>query len=318
MSATLVPVKIDRLLAIIMCLLNHDRLCARELARRFGVTVRTIQRDMQTLELAGIPIYAVQGPGGGYGIMDSYKLDRQLITVDDFYRIITALESVGASISDQTFGETLEKIRALLPDRSMDLLAERSEKLSIDFTMLGGDPRRGDLFRLVRRAVEEERPLRFSYTSNKLESSLRVIEPLTIAFRWRSWYLYGYCRLREDYRLFKISRIVDPEILSPRFVRKKKTLAAFLGEVQGDTPPGSVKLSLKFSPPLRPVVEECYDCDQVEFLPDGTSLVTLCMPEDRWLYGYLLSFGPHLEVLEPEHIRTIIRESAEQVAARYR
>lgn len=133
--------KIDRLLSIIIHLLNHELTAASALADRYGVTVRTIQRDMETIQAAGIPIYAIQGPHGGYGVVESYRMDRQLMSVEDFYYIVTALTSVASSLSDERIDGTLEKVKALLPERPLDLFAERDAKLSIDFSMLGGDLR---------------------------------------------------------------------------------------------------------------------------------------------------------------------------------
>lgn len=86
--------RIDRLLSIIVYLLNRDLVIARELAEKYGVTPRTIQRDIEAICLAGIPIMSVQGPHGGYGIMETYKMDRQLVTVDDLFYIITALSGI--------------------------------------------------------------------------------------------------------------------------------------------------------------------------------------------------------------------------------
>lgn len=142
--------KIDRLLSIIIYLLNHDLVSARTLSERFGVTVRTIQRDMEAIDLAGIPVVSIQGPRGGYGIMDTWKMDRQMVSPDDLYYITLALSSVADSLSDEKISDTLEKMKSLIPSRGSDFFAERNEKLSIDFRMLGGDPRQ--------RAIGFERP----------------------------------------------------------------------------------------------------------------------------------------------------------------
>ena len=107
--------KIDRLLSIVVYLLNRDLVCAGKLAERYGVSVRTIQRDMEAIDLAGIPVISVQGPSGGYGIMEGYKMDRRLVTVDDLFFIITALRSIGGSLDDRRIDDALEKMRGLLP-----------------------------------------------------------------------------------------------------------------------------------------------------------------------------------------------------------
>lgn len=309
--------KTDRLLSIVIYLLNQERASAREMADRFGVSQRTIQRDIEAIELAGIPVFAVQGAGGGYGILDSFKMDRQLMTVEDFYYIVTALESISSSLNDDQINSTLEKVRTLIPDRGLDFLAGRSGKLSIDFSMLGGDPRHRDTFQTVRDAVDRECLLRFSYTNNKLEYTSRIVEPMTIVFRWRSWYLYGYCRLKEDYRLFRISRIRNPEPLRERFVRRMRTFEEFAAITETSTAGNVLDLVLRFSSSMKPVVEEFYPDDASAVQPDGSVIVNARMPEDNWVYGYILSFGAHVEVLSPPRLRTIIADSARTIAEMY-
>ena len=141
---------------------------AATLSRRYNVAVRTIQRDMEAIELAGIPIISVQGPNGGYGIMDTFKMDRQLVSVDDLFYIITALRSVASTLEDEAMGDTLHKVETLLPSRETDFFSDRRDKLNIDFSMLGGDPRQRGAFKTVRSAVESNRLLRFLYTNARL------------------------------------------------------------------------------------------------------------------------------------------------------
>jgi predicted DNA-binding transcriptional regulator YafY len=272
---------------------------------------------MEAIELAGIPVFAVQGSGGGYGILDSFKMDRQLMTAEDFYYIMTALESIGDSMDDEAIGRTLEKVRTLVPDRGLDVLAGRTQKLSMDFTMLGGDPRHRETFRTVRNAVDQEWLLRFTYTNNRLEHSTRIVEPMTIVFRWRSWYLYGYCRLKDDYRLFRISRIRDPEIVRERFARRDQAFEAFVARAESPETGNAVDLVLRFLPPMTSLIEEFYPDDAMTQQPDGSVVVQTRMPEDGWLYGYILSFGAFVEVLQPPHLRGIIAESAEKIARVY-
>lgn len=309
--------KIDRLLSIIVYLLNRELVPASKLAERFGVSLRTIQRDMETIELAGVPLYAVQGPRGGYGIMESYKMDRQLMGVDDFYYIVTALKGVAETLEDDGLDTTLEKVRALVPRQRLDLFAERNEKLSIDFSMLGGDPRHRETFRSVKEALEAERLLRFTYTNNKLEESTRTIEPMTLAFRWRAWYLYGFCLERDDYRLFRVSRIKEPEILAARFRRRAQSFEEFIESNPESRPANSLEFTLRFSSVMRAMVEEYYPEENCRLLEDGGLEVTARMPEDGWLYGYILSFGEYVEVVAPEHLRHKIAETARQIAQKY-
>ncbi|MFP4563418.1 MAG: helix-turn-helix transcriptional regulator [Spirochaetia bacterium] len=309
--------KIDRLLSIIVYLLNRDLVSARKLADRFGVSVRTIQRDMETIDLAGIPIVSIQGPNGGYGIMETFKMDRRLVTLDDLYFIITALGSISSSLEDDRIDDTLEKMKGLVPAIPQDPFRDRREKLYIDFSMLGGGPAQREVFRVVQSAVDTERLLRFSYTSNRLETLRRIVEPMTVVFTWRSWYLFGYCTLRKDYRLFRISRIREPEIMAERFRRRDMTFEDFSRLYNPEKTGKLLEITIKFSPEMVPLVEEFYNREDLKRCSDGSIIAVTRMPEDGWLYGYILSFGQYAEVLKPERIRKIIGESAVKISEIY-
>ncbi len=309
--------KIDRLLSIVVYLLNRDLVSAGKLADRFGVSVRTIQRDMAAIDLAGIPVISVQGPSGGYGIMEGYKLDKRLVSADDLFFIITALRGIGASLEDRRIDEAIEKMRGLVPAAAINGIKDREEKLHIDFSMLGGGPDQRQVFKTVQAAVEAGRLLKLVYTNTRLERETRVVEPMTLVFQWRSWYLYAYCRLREGYRLFRISRIREPEILIERFRRRDHSFEAFS---QGNTTEWLgklVDLTLKFAAEMAPLVEEFYNREALERTADGCLIAKTRMPEDGWMYGYILSYGAFVEVLDPPHIRDLIRSTARQIQKIY-
>jgi predicted DNA-binding transcriptional regulator YafY len=309
-------VKIDRLLSIIVYLLNRELVSARELAERYGVSSRTIQRDMQTIELAGIPIVSVQGPHGGYGIIGTYRLDRQLVTVDDLFYIITSLSSIGSSLTNRKVAETAEKMKSLLSGRDERAFAEKHQKLFVDFSALSGTHQQ-HLFRNIERAVDEGRLLEIEYTNNKLESTVRVVEPMTLVFKWRSWYLYAYCRFKEDFRLFRLSRIRNPQILEHRFPRRDKPVEQFLARTDRWNWGKTVDLVLAFDPRIRPLVEEHFAGERSEEDEAGRLIIYATMPEDGWVYGMILSYGNLVEVLSPERVRGQVSRMAAEIHRRY-
>lgn len=309
--------RIDRLLSLIIFLLNHDLVSARELAERFDVSVRTIQRDMETIDRAGIPVMSVKGPSGGYGIMETYKMDRQFVTLDDLFYIITALSGIGASISNQKIGSTIEKMKNLLPGQEETVFGKQQERLYIDFSMLGGTEKQQEVFRIIEKAIDGTRLLRITYTSNKLETTRRVLEPMTIAFKWRSWYLFAYCRLKKDYRLFRLSRIGDAEILEDRFRRREKSFEDFMTGYDMHGSGRAVDLVLAFSRELKPLVEEYYQGEDTREDEQGRLITHVRMPEDGWVYGIILSYGTYVEVLSPEHVRNTVRVIAGKIGSIY-
>ena len=309
--------KIDRLLSIIVYLLNRDLVSARELSDRFDVSIRTIQRDMETIDLAGIPVVSIQGPNGGYSIMDTYKMDRQLMSLDDLYYIISSLKGVGSSLEDKKINNTIEKMTGLIPAVDSTAFNERHEKLRIDFSMLGGNEEQRKVLNTVQNAVETNRLINFNYTNNKLESSDRTVEPMTLVFKWRAWYLFGYCRLKDDYRIFRASKIRNPEILPKTFTRRDKSFDAFEIENGKRAQQELLDIKLRFSKEMWSVVEEYYRAEDIEYRDDKYIVINISMPESGWLYGYILSFGHFVEVLEPARLRDIIRDSAEKIASIY-
>ena len=305
--------KIDRLLSIIVYLINRNLVSASELSKRFEVSVRTIQRDMDTINLAGIPVMSIQGPNGGYSIMNTYKMDRQLMSIDDLYYIITALKGMSSSLEDKKIDDTIEKITGLVPSVDSEPFHDRSEKLKIDFSMLGGNIDQRRVLSEIQKAVESNRLINFSYTNNRLESSTRTVEPMTIVFKWRAWYLYGFCRLKQNYRIFRASKIHNPEILAKTFKRRDKSFDEFESESIRNMNTKELSIKLKFSTVMKPIVEEYYNLDDIEYQDDKHIIVNVKMPESGWLYGYILSFGQFVEVLEPEHLRKTIKSSASEI-----
>lgn len=309
--------KIDRLLSIIVYLLNRDLVSARELSERFEVSVRTIQRDMETINLAGVPILSIQGPNGGYGIMDTYKMDRRLLSMDDLYYIITALKGIGTSLEDRKIDDTIEKMTGLVPELGNDPFHDKNSKLHIDFSMLSGNEHHRKVFSIVNKAVESGRLLNFRYTNNKLETVKRTIEPMTLIFKWRAWYLFGFCRLKNDYRIFRISRIREPEILAGSFKRRDKGYEDFDTETSTKMEEHNIDIVLRFSAEMKPLIEEYYSGGDIISEDADSFIVKTSMPESGWLYGYILSFGEFVEVLEPLHLREIISGSAKKISNIY-
>jgi predicted DNA-binding transcriptional regulator YafY len=310
-----IKMKIERLLSIFIYLLNRDLVSARELAERFQVSLRTIQRDIDALSFAGIPIRSVQGPQGGYGIIESFTLDRQLIDTRDLFFILTALESFRATFKKEELGDTLEKVKTLVHDFQSREIARQREKLCIDFGAFSIGKNGSELFSLLEKGIDDGRLVEFTYTDNHFVRSQRRVEPMTIAFKWFSWYFFGYCRLREDFRLFRLSRMQDVRLLPERFTRREKSFRDFGEE---SLPPDSlIEIVLKFEPQSKIMVEDYFSRATISEDPDGFLIVRDRFPKDEWLFSMLLSHGSLVEVLDPPEIRQELREKTLAIAKKY-
>ena len=300
--------KIQRLLAIVTYLLNRDIVSASELADKFEVSVRTIQRDIDTICAAGIPLLSVPGAHGGYGIVEGYRLDRQLMDSDDLFLMITSLESLG-KIKKNSSGNTLEKIRSLAGSKQQEQLNQLKDRLYIDFSSLSIDRVGEDNFYILEQAVNQQKTVRFSYFSPDGKVSEREVEPLTIVFKWYSWYLYGFCLEKNDYRLFRISRMKNVEICSRRFIRRELDFKQYeqinaAREFTGGEPELIV---LKFSPQMKSLVSDYFRDHKIEEKSDGSLIVDFYAPYSSWVLGMILSYGSTVEVVSPAEMRAKVK-----------
>jgi predicted DNA-binding transcriptional regulator YafY len=156
-----------------------------------------------------------------------------------------------------------------------------------------------------------------SYVRITPKKTERTVEPMTLVFKWRSWYLFAFCKLRMDFRLFKISRIRDPEILAKAFIPRMADLDSCLRGINTKAGIKTVSLLLKFDSRTASVAADVFADDVHERFDDGTLIVKTEMPEDGWLYGFLLSFGSFLEVLEPASLRKVLKEEGDKISAIY-
>lgn len=192
--------KIDRLIGILSILLQKENVTAPDLAKHFEVSRRTINRDIDALCQAGIPIVTKQGVNGGISIMDGFRIDRTLLTNSEMKDILAGLRSLDSINGTNRYGQLMEKLSAgssdfMTGDQSIliDLSSWYKESLA---------PK----IELIRRAIDDRLLLEFHYYSPNGESC-RVIEPYYLIFCWSSWYVWGWCRQKEDYRLFKLNRM---------------------------------------------------------------------------------------------------------------
>lgn len=303
------------MLGIVVLLLNRDRISARALAEKFDVSVRTIYRDIESINLAGIPIVSYQGSSGGIGIMDNYRLNRQVLTLDEMKSIITALKGINTTLGDVEIDTVAEKILALVPRDKVENFSRHIEELAIDFIPWGYRERTKEYLKVIQQAISERTVIEFRYMNAKQESTPRKVEPMTLVFKGYAWYLFAYCRLRHDYRIFRLSRMNDLYLNDEIFERREQSYRAFIDQAAPEK--NSICLRMKFHPSIRMKVEECFNEEYIEYLEGGHLLVTISVPEDEWIYSMILSFGEYAELLEPEHIKSAISEKIKKMTRIY-
>ncbi len=306
--------KIDRLLAITVMLLNRRRATARELADHFAVSVRTIYRDIESINAAGIPIVSYQGHEGGFCIMDNYKLNRQLLTFQDMLSILTALKGVNTTLRDRDLHNAIEKIQSLIPDEKEPDYARHADQFVMEILPWGCGDLQQERIQKIYASIAESKQLSFTYRDMKRHVSRRTVEPMTLVFKPPGWYLFAFCLKRNDYRVFKLSRMREVRPLEQTFTRKETTYHQFFAPDYDKRP--TVAITLKFYPPLSQSLDEWFQ-EKPRYHPDGSAIIVFTMPADEWVYSLILSFGEYVEVLSPAHIREKVAAKTKKMVDRY-
>lgn len=299
--------KLDRLVGILSVLLQTEQATAPQLAERFEVSVRTILRDLDTLSQAGIPIVTRQGSGGGISILESYKLDRTLLTNREMQDILTGLRSLDSVNGTNRYQCLMEKLSA----GSSELMAGDASIL-IDLSSWSKESLTAKI-ELLRRAIEFGQKVRFHYYAPKGESE-RIAEPYYLVFRWSSWYLWGWCDQRQDWRLFKLDRMDQLAETGQVFSKRAAPYPDLCNE---RIFPGGIHVRARFAPDCKwRLVEEfgprCFT-EEV----DGTLLFEADYTNAENLMNWLLTFGPEAELLEPASLRGQLKTKLEEMLRRY-
>lgn len=309
--------KLDRLLAITMLLLNRKRVSAKEMAERFEVSLRTIYRDVETIQFAGIPVVSYNGASGGYEIMDRYRLERQFLSLEELNAVVVALRGIRSAMKEEEIESLLDKVGALLGKSERERLDVAADQWAIDINPWSSGPADQEKLAGLREAIRDCRVIRFSYISGEGEQTARSCEPMRLVLKGYVWYLYGYCMLRNDFRIFRLSRIRDLEVTDDSFLRKEAPPIERQLSWDNRTAPRMVNFVLRFSPRSRAKVEDDFEPSEIEDQPDGSVIVRAIRPQKPWLNHYLLSFGADVKVLEPPETAAAVRAIAEQIVGLY-
>lgn len=299
--------KIDRLIGILSILLQEEKTTAPELAERFEVSRRTINRDIEDLCKAGIPIRTAQGAGGGISIMDGYRMDRTILTSKDMQMILAGLRSLDSVSGSRYYGQLMEKIQS----GSSGFISGRDFML-IDLSSWY----KGSLapkIEVIQSAIENRNLLEFKYYAPSGESN-RTIEPYHLVFQWSSWYVWGWCKSREDYRLFKLNRMDGVKESKQNFICRDVPMPDLSNE---KIFPGGIRVKVLFTADMKWRLVEEFGPHCFTEADDGRLLFTADYTDMDNLVTWLLTFGSKAEVLEPVEARDIIRRNAEKTLQIY-
>lgn len=307
--------KVDRLVSIIMILLDKKRIGAQELADMFEVSLRTIYRDIDSINRAGIPVLSTPGVGGGFEIMQEYKLDKKVFSTADLSAILMGLSSLSSMIRGDELVNALAKVKSFIPTERAKDITLKANQICIDMSPWMGNRNVQPYLNILRTALQESKLLSFSYADRYGNTTTRTAEPYQLVLKSSHWYWQGYCHTRNDFRLFKLARTANLQILEETFTPRENPKPQLDITDMVETLQTEIRIRIHRSVMDR-VLEYCtYD----HFSPDGEEhyLVDFPFIENDYYYNILFSFGDACECLGPLPVRTEIKRRIHAMATLY-
>lgn len=299
--------KIDRLLEMVILFINKKKMTASYLSSHFGVTIKTIRRDIDTLTLAGIPIYSEVGQNGGYYINEDFTLRREIFSHSEVSLIESMLIGVGKSFKNDDAKSILQKIIASKKGVNKQLMVfdigpwQQSEHSDL-------------IFNVLEAGIINHKIIEIEYFKPGSPSHTRSIKPIRFILKAGNWFLKAFCLFKNDYRMFKLNRIADAQMTNKTFdpieddqaddqyfnhwygVSDKGYPIRFYQEIYGKLDNLVPSNDIKWSQPF-------FDYD-LNFIIDD------------WLISALLSLGEHIEIID-EELKAIYLEKLKKITALY-
>lgn len=307
--------RIDRISAILIQLQSRRVVKASDIAERFNISLRTVYRDVKTLEEAGIPL--IGEAGVGYSIMDGYRLPPVMFTREEATAFLTAEKFVEKLTDASTMANhksAMYKIRAILKTTEKDLLEDMDGNIEVfkrvdNSVMMGNDYIQVILNSIVQKAIL----LMEYFAHHSQEHTKREVEPVGIFFQDGYWHLIAYCRLRADYRDFRIDRIKSLRVTDKRFASQHPTLKEYIAKTAKEKRLETVviKVDKELYPQLNNqkfysgFVSERKVGDQFE--------MTFLAPSIEGFARWYMMFGDHAQILQPDALRDRVREITEKL-----
>jgi predicted DNA-binding transcriptional regulator YafY len=318
--------KIDRLLAVTIYLLNHEKTSASVLADHFDVSVRTIQRDIESLCLAGIPVAAEYGSDGGYEILDTFHLEKQAVSQTDYQYIVTALQALVSASGDSNAAGVLEKVQAASEVYTGSTKKTEPEnahppgtEIQLDLSAALENPGISSSISIIRDAVRKGMQLEFLYTNSAGGTKLHTVDPVFAVFKWYAWYLIAWYEQKQAYCMFKLIRMRNIHTTHSPVTKKHdaEKVRRELDEQEDTRRYIAVKLCVDASIKMKCL--EYLRGTVTEEFPDGSFILTARFPlEEQYWYSTLLGFGTKIRVLEPTELIERIRNDCTALTELYK
>ncbi len=295
--------QIDQLFELVYVLIEKKQVTAKEMAKRFGVSTRTIYRWVEALSVSGIPVYALTGRGGGIAISENYTLDKTVLSEEERLELVSSVKALD-SLSGGTTGEKLSR-----------LVPNNTDWLEVDFSPWSPEGQGvRQLFGTLRECILKKRQVEFDYFGGNGKTEHRCVHPWKLVYRGQAWYLLGWCNTRKAERYFKLSRMVNVEQtgrVANVMMREAEHSENSGFKVEQEIP--LIKIKAKVSAGKAFYLLDSFACSETKTMSDGSLNVTFTAPDTDWLVGNLLGYGADLKIISPKRIRDEVIKLAEEV-----
>lgn len=299
--------KIDRLIGILSILLQQEKVTAPYLAEKYEVSRRTINRDIEHLCKAGIPLVTTQGKNGGISIMEGYCIDRTLLSSSEMQSILAGLKGLDSIAGTNRYQQLMEKLSV----KQSSVLAS-NRHIMIDLSSWHKTTLVPKI-EMIQAAIEQHERISFHYYAPNGESS-REIEPYILVFQWSSWYVWGYCLKRQDYRLFKLNRMLKLEQTKEVYKPRHNLPLELSGR---KIFPIAIEVRALFESDMKWRLIEEFGAESFEERGDGKLLFTFGFADKENVFSWLLSFGSKVELIEPKYLRQEFLELVGKIQKKY-
>ncbi len=299
--------KAERLLTILTLLLARKKVSASVLSKKLEVSIRTIYRDIDALASAGIPVFATNGRDGGFELVEGFRMDGQVLETGEIQHIIEGLNGLAGVFSGPALDSVTEKFRLLLARSGRHGIPCPENRIFIELTPSHREKR---IIDLINESIKNESILSIRYNGLNSEGTDREIEPLALVFVWQSWFTWAWCRLRGDFRIFRVSRITNAAEVKKNRMAPPVDLSErpWTREWESER---CERISFTAGKAALGRLLEYFDEENIRERDDGSLLVSADFPLEDWFVSWIMGLPGRTTVLEPERLRSIIRERAQ-------
>lgn len=298
---------VSRLFETIYYLIEHKQTTAKELADYFEVSIRTIYRDLDRLLAAGFPINTLQGSNGGISIDEKFIVEKTFFDPQEQEQILAAIQTI-ENLQGNNQDALITKLTALFNTKQRDWI-------EVDFSTWHQDNKLNDKFNLLKAAIFNDQVVGFKYIDSYGKKSKRYVLPNKLFFKSNTWYIQGYCLDKEDYRVFRLSRINDL-ILTNKKINDIGNIPPKIINYHDNS--SMIKVKLKFNKSLGSIVYDEFGSAIIALDNFGNYLVETTVPDNFWLLSFILSFGSQIEIIEPLEIKEKLLKEVELIMKKYK